>query len=342
MKIEKIKIFLLLFLALWLSNACNHTPNSTQDTQTPTSQKVTIKRFDRAINTLTEGNFDQNTKTLAQKYPELYPIYVQIVPQMSQDTSLDANLKLFVKNPYIKTIFGDVDSVFSDVWLLETQFQNAFERYNTIFPNQPLPQIVALVSTFQQQNVQMLDQTLYVPLDMFLGRQYPFYKTIPNVSAYQIKRFEANQILPNSIREWIKPAVLPSKNGNLLGEMIYHGKIIYLTKQILPQVSDSLLLHFTAAQIQWANANEGQIWASVIENQTLYSIDKLNIAKYINDAPFMSGFPNAAPPMLGRWIGFQIVKKYIEKTNADPKTLLLQTDEQKILTQSGYKPKINP
>jgi hypothetical protein len=50
-------------------------------------------------------------------------------------------------------------------------------------------------------------------------------------------------------------------------------------------------------------------------------------------------FSKDSPSRLGEWIGLQIIRSYMQKNRDVTLQMLLQeTDAQKILTLSGYKP----
>ena len=68
----------------------------------------------------------------------------------------------------------------------------------------------------------------------------------------------------------------------------------------------------------------------------------MKIQKYLTDAPFTPGLGdhNESAPKLGIWIGWQIVKKYMDKNpDVTLQQLMKETDAQKILHASRYKPK---
>lgn len=106
--------------------------------------------------------------------------------------------------------------------------------------------------------------------------------------------------------------------------------------------ADSLKIGYTSQQMEWANQYEGEIWSWFLEEDLLYSNDFQRIQKYFTEAPFTPelGEHNSSAPKLGTYIGWQIVKKYMDKhpelTLID---LLKEGNAQKILEGSKYKGK---
>lgn len=127
---------------------------------------------------------------------------------------------------------------------------------------------------------------------------------------------------------------------NLLDNMVQKGKLMYLVDAMLPAMEDSLKIGYSRQQLEWCKMNEAQMWTHIIEKKMLYSSKRMDIVRYINNAPSTSGFPNASPGRAGVWIGWQIVRKYMEE---HPETtlseLMSNTDYQKILNDSGYNPR---
>jgi hypothetical protein len=67
----------------------------------------------------------------------------------------------------------------------------------------------------------------------------------------------------------------------------------------------------------------------------------MKIQKYLAEAPFTPGLgeKNDSAPKLGVFIGWQIVKSYMENNSeVDLKKLMLMKDAQLILTRAKYHP----
>jgi len=85
--------------------------------------------------------------------------------------------------------------------------------------------------------------------------------------------------------------------------------------------------------------NEAHVWAAIIENRMLYTTDGKLIRSFMADGPFTAEFSKEAPSRLGEWLGWQIVRKYLEnQPEVTFQQVMNEKDPQKILTLSGYKP----
>ena len=132
---------------------------------------------------------------------------------------------------------------------------------------------------------------------------------------------------------------LESENSNVLSHMIHHGKLLYALDLLLPDVPDSIKIGYSSQEMRWVVENEKNMWFHFAENDLLYRKEGKQIQKYIGEGPFTPGFPDGSPGKAGRWIGWQIVRKYMESTNPlDLNGLFNQSDAQNILHISKYKP----
>ena len=127
---------------------------------------------------------------------------------------------------------------------------------------------------------------------------------------------------------------------SLLDNMVEKGKMMYLVDAMLPDTPDSLKIGYTETQLEWCEANEPAMWTYLIEQKMLYSTKRMDIVRYINDAPSTSGFPVESPGRSGVWIGWQIVRQYMKKhPDITLSELMSNKDYQKILNESEYDPR---
>ena len=126
----------------------------------------------------------------------------------------------------------------------------------------------------------------------------------------------------------------------LIEQMIERGKQWYLLDLFLPEKADSIKTGYTQQQLDWVNANEGQIWTEIVRQEDLYSVNPTTIQNYIGEAPFTSTLSQeASPGNIGQWIGWQIVKKFVSKNTGMRPEEVMNTPAKKILDEAKYKPK---
>ena len=129
------------------------------------------------------------------------------------------------------------------------------------------------------------------------------------------------------------------KQKTLIDRMVNSGKLLYFLDAVLPSIPDSLKIGYTSNQMNWIESNKSNVWAFLVKNKLFYSADYKIQSNLIEDGPFTSGFSNESPPRLGIWLGWQIVRLYMDKhPNITIKELIYNPDAQEIFNQSGYKP----
>jgi uncharacterized protein YjaZ len=136
--------------------------------------------------------------------------------------------------------------------------------------------------------------------------------------------------------------VIPfGNNRNLLSQMIYEGKKLYLKDLLLPEISDAEKIGYTPEQIIWCQENESYMWRHFMQEQLLYSTDSKLTSRFINTAPFSKFYleiDNESPGRVGTWVGWQIVRSYMNNNDVNLQQLL-QMDPIEIFQNSKYKPK---
>ena len=93
--------------------------------------------------------------------------------------------------------------------------------------------------------------------------------------------------------------------------------------------------------MQWAQENEEEIWRYFIEEELLYSTDAKLPTRFIVDAPFSKFYleiDNESPGRIGQFIGWQIVRAYMENNDTSLSELMTLNPEA-LFRQSKYKPK---
>jgi hypothetical protein len=116
---------------------------------------------------------------------------------------------------------------------------------------------------------------------------------------------------------------------------------MYLKDILLPNYQDYNKIGFEKVKYDFCIENEQNIWTYFLEQKLLYDTKYKTIQRFIEPGPFSKFYleiDNETPGRVGQWIGWQIVKSYMEnnKVSLDK---LLQEDVNIIFEKSKYKPK---
>ena len=121
--------------------------------------------------------------------------------------------------------------------------------------------------------------------------------------------------------------------------MIYHGKMAWFTKWMLPDQPDSLIMGFSADQMAFCRNNEKPMWEYLVEHGILFESDRLTIQKFTGYGPFTSDFTRESPARASVWLGWRIVEAYARKhPELSLEDIMKEEDFHKILTLSEYNP----
>lgn len=317
-------------LLLW---GCGSRNRLDIDLSKSTVAPVKVQRYDLDL-------FNANTAGFRDEIKKLQPAYRLFLGDSLDDPARLKTLKDYLDNPRNQDFIKAVRLRYPEVNNIEQGLTDAFRHFKYYFPSFRVPLVYAYISGGDYEYpVQYTDSVLLIGLDNYLGEKYLPYRA-DGVSMYRILRMDEEFVVPDCVR-LIASATIPAETGgtSLLDAMVEAGKRLYLLDAILPGTADRIKIGYTREQYDWILKNEHQVWAAIVENRMLYTNDGRLIRVFMSDGPFTAEFGKTSPPLLGPWIGWQIVKKYMERM---PETglqqLLAEKDAQKILSISKYKP----
>jgi len=294
---------------------------------------VLIKRYEKQLFTIDKNSFKESLKKIA---PE-FPVFL--------NTDLDDTLNLirlhdFIESPLNIKLYDSSLVVFPNLSTYENQLTDAFKRYKFYFPEIELPSVFSYVSGLSfEYPIQFYAGDMIVALDMYLGKDFSEYRRT-GLPLYKIERMNNDFLIRDCINEMCFYTYLEKPGKNVLQRMINEGKRLYFLDAMLPETPDNIKIGYPKQKLNWCIENESKIWAFMIENKILFSSDMLVIRKFFTDGPYSNSFSTDSPARMGEWVGWQIVRAYMNRNpEITLQQLLIEEDSQKILTDSRYKPK---
>lgn len=222
---------------------------------------------------------------------------------------------------------------------LEEELQALFQHIKYYFKDFDTPKVYTTTSDVDYKNkVIVADSLLIIELDTYLGSEHYFYS---DISRFITKTMKPTMVVSDVATAYSRNYIEIPRQRNFMEQMIYFGKELYIKDVWLPNTEDALKIGYTESELLWAQDNEAYIWSFFVEGELLYSTDTKLAGRFINPAPFSKfklELDNESPGMIGRFIGWQIVKSYMEKNDATlPQLMVTPADE--IFKNSKYKPK---
>lgn len=293
-----------------------------------------FNRYEDALFNLDTADFQEGLMKIQQDYlPFLEgdlnnPEAVQYLKDFVLDT-LNRSLYCITKNQYpdLQTIKGIITAV--------------NQHFHYYYPDTDLPETVyTCVSGVnpEMDPVMIINGHLVVSLDWYLnGHEVYDWMGMPRylserTSTARLAKDYAHTLYANYVEK-------PHKQGNLLEEMVCQGKADFFVEAMAPTMSDQVLLGYTPEQLDWAESNEGNVWADIIGSQQLYTTEFDAYRIFLSDGPFTNEYSHSAPPRLGEFLGLHIIRSYMDLNDTHLQTLMQDADLQGIFLDSGYKPK---
>jgi len=283
-----------------------------------------VERFDKIF----YESQPSDLKQIQSQYPFFFP-------EGNEDTVWTNKLT----NPLLRELYNEVQFRYGNLTSLEEDLTSFFGHVQYYFPKYKTPRVITLISEVDlDAKAIYADSIALIALDCYLGNEHRFYADFPK---FKRINFDENQILPDLVTSFSYGKIAPPMDKNLLSIMIYHGKELYLKDKLIPNSTDAAKIAYTEEQVAWCKENEEQMWRYFIENNLLYEANVKNEHRFINDAPFSKFYleiDNESPGRVGQWLGWQIVRSYMEN-NDTSLTDMLAMDAKTLFERSKYKPK---
>tara|TARA_B100001758_G_C18405936_1_gene612089 strand:+ start:1941 stop:2927 length:987 start_codon:yes stop_codon:yes gene_type:complete len=304
---------IIFFFILIFTLGCNNKINKVHDL-------VSIDRFEEKFFSADSDSLDK----LINDYPFLFPANFNKEEWINIKKD---SLRKFIFNQTIKKY--DDKKLNREISELYSNLSNEFSGFNS-------PKIITLNNGIDYQyKIISTDSLVLLSLDCYLGSQ-SLYKNIPS---YISQRMSEEFLMRDLAEKLISNHVIYPKNRQFISKIIHYGKIYNLMITNL-DFDETKALNYNEREIVWAKNNEKEVWKFFIENEILFNTSNTLEERFINFGPYSKfgiSIDYESAPMIGRWIGYKIVKSYLKSNN---KTIeeILNMNEYELYLYSNYKP----
>lgn len=319
----KLKFFLISLLTLCISS-CEEA-NKTADEVAKIAIDLELTRFDLEFANASPNDIPR----LKNKYPYLFS---QQYSDSVWIAKLSDTLQLQLQQ--------EVKENLGNFTIEEKGIENLFRHIKYYFPSFEVPKVVTIISEVQYEDrVVLADSLLLIGVDNYLGSNHKFYAGLPN---YVAQNLDKKYITSDIASAFAKTVNRYPRNRTFLSRMLYYGKELYLKDRLLPGTQDYQRINYTKEEIEWSNANEEQIWRYYIERELLYSTDSKLDRRFLDPAPFSKfqlELDSESPGRIGRYMGWQIIRAFMDKNPEVTLIELLDIPADDIFKLANYKPK---
>lgn len=239
-----------------------------------------------------------------------------------------------------KHLFNEVEKEFLNIGDTQLEIESLFNHLKYNFPDFYPPRVISTTSDVDYRNrVIVTDTIAVIALDNYLGTNHEFYENIPKYLREDLKK---ERIVIDLAIAYAEKYIYQPQNKSFLDEMIYFGKQLYFTDVVIPFKTEASRIGYTQEQLDWAIANESYVWRYFVERELLFSTDTKLSVRFITPAPFskfyLEDIDSESPGRLGQYMGWQIVRAYMERNDDSLKEMLLKSPEE-IFNNSKFKPR---
>ena len=243
-----------------------------------------------------------------------------------------------MENPQWKELYLEVEKKYSNFGKQTSEIEELFKHIKYYYPTATMPKVYTVIAEMDYNTKAIYaNDKLIISLELYLGKDHKFY----DQAKYIKQNFEERQMMPDIVTSFSLGKIPPANEKTLLAEMIYYGKQLYLKDQLLPEYNDAEKIGYLPEQITWCQENESYIWRYFIEKELLYSTDSKLPNRFTNLAPFSKFYleiDNESPGRVGQWIGWQIVRSFMQNNEVSMQDML-KMDAKELFEKSKYKPK---
>lgn len=237
-------------------------------------------------------------------------------------------------------LFNEVNHVFSDFNKTEAEIESLFNHLKYYFSEFNPPRVITTTNNVDYRNRVIVTDTIsIIALDSYLGSEHKFYGGIANFLKANLKK---DMIVVDLANEYAKKYTYQPIRKTLLDEMIYYGKLLYFKDLMVPFKTESERIGYSKDELNWAISNESYIWRFFVDQELLFSTDAKLPRRFINPAPFskfyLEGIDADSPGRLGQYIGWQIIRAYMDQNEVPLKDMLIKSTED-IFNNSKFKPR---
>lgn len=286
--------------------------------------KVEVVRFDKELLGATKEDLPKLKKEFPLFFPEQYPDETWI--NMLGDTIQ-------------RELLNEVGKTFPEFDEEKQELKELFQHVKYYFPEFNIPKVITLTTEVDYKNsIIYSDSLLLVGLDNYLGPGHKFYT---GIQEYIKQGFRKKYMVVDAASKIARHFIRPPADRTFLSSMILYGKELYLKDLFIPHKPDAEKIEYPEDRLKWAEENEAFIWRYMVDGNLLFDTDDKLKTRLIEPSPFSKfymDFDQETPGRIGQFIGWQIVRSYMDNNNVSLHEMLNKSTEE-IFTNSKYKPK---
>ena len=245
--------------------------------------------------------------------------------QLQPDTAFLAGMGRYQSNPYALRLEQRIKEKFQNkLPLLRNDVTKGFKRFRYHFKKTKLPEHIFWVNTGFASSVFCSKKSIVVGLDRYLGANTDVIKELPGNQFYSwIKEgMEPQYLQRDMLLGWANTHLVEETKENFASEMVRWGKLLFVVYACLPDEQEATILRYTQKDYAWALASEWAIWKYLVDEQLLYNTGEDAKQSLLHEGPFTRGLPQESPDRMGQFLGYRMVKQYMDDNDVTLEQLI--------------------
>lgn len=216
----------------------------------------------------------------------------------------------WIDSPAVRFFGHEVDSVFKDSRTVEKQLTHivsVMEREGLSVPAKSYASVI----WGRPQSIVFADSVMLIALNHYLGGEHPAYSSLP---AYR-RRAKDTRTLPYDMAEaLVATACPPERNDSTLviNRLIYEGALAYARMILVEGGNMADALGYSSDELRWLEDNERELWRKMLTSRMVFDKSEATVERLLYPAPFTNVLSGETPGRAGRYIGYKIVRSYVD------------------------------
>lgn len=302
--------------------------------------ELQTERFEKDFFAVDTLHVKEALTKLNQQHPGFTQDFLYNILGTAPD-SVERDIPDFIRS--YQSMHARVPETFKNFPKLESELKRGMQFVHYYFPAYRLPtRLITFIGPINSYGNIITTNALAVGLQLYMGSDYPLYLSSMGQQMYPLfisRRFSPEYIPMNCIRN-IVDDMYPVNNLNrpLVEQMVESGKRVYLLDLLMPDAPDSIKTGYTQQQLDECYASEKNIWSFFVQNDMLYKNDPNFTRDYMTDGPSTQALGDKSPGNIGQFVGWQIVKKWMDKNPKTTPVQLMEKNAKQIFEEAKYKP----
>lgn len=237
---------------------------------------------------------------------------------MPGDSTFIQRYSEFQNNDYFKRLEKRIKAMHKRFPQHHQAIEQGFQRLQIHFPKADFPDNIFFMNSYFYSSVNCIENDLCIGVERYLGANTAEIKELPADPFYDWikKAMEEKYMDRDAVCGWVLNNIVEMpESQNHIEAMINWGKVLYFTEAAFPEIEPALLLRYSQKDYDWALNNERGFWEYLVKYNMLFQKNATDQAGLIQEGPFTAGIPMKGPDRLGQFLGYRIIKSYIEQND---------------------------